>query len=240
MLGVIRRAWWSGLGAVAWGVALTLGGSFLAGCEEVSGLSGLTFACFPESDAEACAGVACGEVLNQCGEPVTCPDTCPAPYACEAGGVGANTCGCTGGTNLTPPAPEGCVLEDGRMGLGNSFYACDLNVSFQVGRDLCRSFGTDLAILGSSGENTVARQAMSMGSWIGLWDEAETELADDFLWVDGSPVTFSAWTAGEPNNTGGGEHCVEMIKPAGTWNDAPCGNKRAVLCETTCPALTSE
>nr|XP_028573103.1 low affinity immunoglobulin epsilon Fc receptor-like [Podarcis muralis] len=56
--------------------------------------------------------------------------------------------------------------------------------------------------------------------WIGLQD-IETE--NKFTWVDGSTATYTKWGAGEPNNYGHGEDCVEMT-PRGWWNDIPCGN----------------
>ncbi|XP_053232271.1 low affinity immunoglobulin epsilon Fc receptor-like [Podarcis raffonei] len=56
--------------------------------------------------------------------------------------------------------------------------------------------------------------------WIGLQD-IETE--NKFTWVDRSTATYTKWGAGEPNNYGHGEDCVEMT-PRGWWNDVPCGN----------------
>ncbi|CAI5766306.1 C-type lectin domain-containing protein [Podarcis lilfordi] len=56
--------------------------------------------------------------------------------------------------------------------------------------------------------------------WIGLQD-IETE--NKFTWVDGSTATYTKWSAGEPNNYGHGEDCVEMT-PRGWWNDVSCGN----------------
>ncbi|AKT41842.1 lectin-like protein [Chondromyces crocatus] len=210
----------------------------LTGCEQVSGLSELTFSCFAEPESTTCAGVACGEVVNNCGEPVLCPSTCTPPFACNAGGVAPNTCGCTGGTNWILEPPEGCELWEGLPGVGNAYYTCAVEASFHVGRALCQGIGTDLAIISSPDENMAVRRIIPANVFLGLWDEFETRQTDDFVWVDGSAPSFTRWAPGEPNNSGFGEHCVEMMKATGTWNDIPCAHAaNAVLCETTCPAL---
>jgi len=54
--------------------------------------------------------------------------------------------------------------------------------------------------------------------WIGLSD-ARTE--GTFEWLDGSPVTFTKWNVGEPNDWGSNEDCAE-INAAGGMNDNNC------------------
>lgn len=51
-------------------------------------------ACVPD-DTEACKGKACGPSVNNCGQEVTCPDTCTTPETCGGGGADENHCGCT-------------------------------------------------------------------------------------------------------------------------------------------------
>ena len=41
-----------------------------------------------------------------------------------------------------------------------------------------------------------------------------------FTWSDHTPVDFEVWRYGEPNNSGGVEHCTDMIE--GEWNDNKC------------------
>ncbi|XP_075827182.1 low affinity immunoglobulin epsilon Fc receptor isoform X1 [Microtus pennsylvanicus] len=55
-------------------------------------------------------------------------------------------------------------------------------------------------------------------SWIGLRD---LNVEGEFIWMDGSPVGYSNWSPGEPNNAGQGEDCV-MMRGSGQWNDAFC------------------
>ncbi len=226
----------------------------LAGCEAVSGLSSLEFVpedeepCVSEPIDAACADVACGETTDNCGISVACPDTCAAPLTCGGGGVEPNTCGCTGAPNLTPEPPPECgivaVGDPATTGTsGNTYFVCG-GASFEGARAFCQGIGMDLVVL-SSGEEAVFVRDLVAGvlpvpsnAWIGLFDPDGCLMGEpcDFVWVDGSPLGFSLWAAGEPNNTGGGEHCAELNFQTGQWNDVPCSNSRVVVCETTCPS----
>lgn len=43
------------------------------------------------------------------------------------------------------------------------------------------------------------------------------------MWNDGTPLDFTAWNPGEPNNDGDNEDCVHLWTNAGAlWNDIPC------------------
>ena len=45
--------------------------------------------------------------------------------------------------------------------------------------------------------------------WIGL-STLSTTSSLSFVWSDGSPVSYTNWNSGEPNNFYGQENCVEM------------------------------
>ncbi|XP_077183498.1 CD209 antigen-like protein C [Paroedura picta] len=55
--------------------------------------------------------------------------------------------------------------------------------------------------------------------WIGLHDMKNE---NTFVWLDNSPLTYTNWNLGEPNNYGTGEDCG-MIQKDGYWNDLGCG-----------------
>lgn len=63
-------------------------------------------------------------------------------------------------------------------------------------------------------------------AWIGLSDEASE---GTFAWVDGSPVAFTSWSGGEPNNSGDEDGVV--ILPGGSWNDLGDWNSRPFIIE---------
>ena len=93
-------------------------------------------------------------------------------------------------------------------------------------RKRCREMEGDIAIIRSSHENqfifNLVKKTAGLpfwGAWIGLQRTSD----GSFKWVDGTPVEYSAWNSGEPNDTGGREDCVAMYWDIeGRWNDAPC------------------
>ncbi|XP_077652717.1 low affinity immunoglobulin epsilon Fc receptor [Urocitellus parryii] len=77
-------------------------------------------------------------------------------------------------------------------------------------------------------QDFLTKHASKRGSWIGLRD---LDLEGEFIWMDGSPLGYSNWNLGEPNNGDQGEDCVMMLG-SGKWNDASCrGELDAWVCE---------
>ncbi|XP_012921231.1 low affinity immunoglobulin epsilon Fc receptor [Heterocephalus glaber] len=66
-------------------------------------------------------------------------------------------------------------------------------------------------------QDFLTKHANKEGSWIGLRD---LDIEGEFTWMDGSPLDYSNWQSGEPNNAQG-EDCVVM-QGSGQWNDAFC------------------
>ncbi|CAL1584535.1 unnamed protein product [Knipowitschia caucasica] len=67
-------------------------------------------------------------------------------------------------------------------------------------------------------------------TWIGLSDNHKEGA---WMWSDGYPVTFNMWFKGEPNNSGGNEHCGEInAGPNKEWNDHPCSLTYPSVCAT--------
>jgi hypothetical protein len=104
----------------------------------------------------------------------------------------------------------------------------------------CVAMAAHLAILDSAAKDSVAEALLTVDTFIGGTD-AVTE--GSFLWVDGTPVGFTNWHTGEPNN-GAGAYEEDCIVVAGArvgkgWDDRPCapetgalvGGKYAYLCE---------
>ncbi|XP_071507011.1 macrophage mannose receptor 1-like [Diadema antillarum] len=95
----------------------------------------------------------------------------------------------------------------------------------------CENAGGDLAMPTTQDVNDFMLQlllASSGGShWIGVHD---VNGEGDFVFSDATPVTNPFWNAGEPNNAGVGEDCVELIS-SGLWNDNDCYVIRPFICE---------
>ena len=53
-----------------------------------------------------------------------------------------------------------------------------------------------------------------------------------YEWTDGSPVDYTNWELGEPNDSGGSEECVESFLSSGrAWNDNRCDAVRNWICK---------
>ena len=52
--------------------------------------------------------------------------------------------------------------------------------------------------------------------WLGATDE---KVEGEWVWVDGTKMTFKAWTPGNPNNGFAKEHYLVAVPAKGGWND---------------------
>ncbi|XP_071751059.2 uncharacterized protein LOC139908314 [Centroberyx gerrardi] len=73
--------------------------------------------------------------------------------------------------------------------------------------------------------NTMVGTGQVAAAWIGMRMFGLT--GGQYMWVDFSPMTYTHWGAGEPNNANGEEQCVQMNRHQGGWNDANCGRAGA-------------
>ena len=69
----------------------------------------------------------------------------------------------------------------------------------------------------------------SQRTWIGLYRNPKEK--SRWLWVDGSRLTYTYWSSGEPNNAGGSEDCAEIYPRNSEWNDKRCATLRHYVCE---------
>ena len=85
--------------------------------------------------------------------------------------------------------------------------------------------GWDLATIGSAAENTFVESLLASGLtdrahfWLGATDVL-TE--DTWVWVDGTPWSFTDWWAGEPGDTNNEDHLAYDLRSGSwAWNDVP-------------------
>lgn len=107
-------------------------------------------------------------------------------------------------------------------------------------RAQCQAIGSDLAVIRSAADNQLLTTLLGANEAFLGGNDLTTE--GTFLWVDGSPVTYSNWrintppALNEPNNGSGNyqEDCIVLQgQLAGVWDDRPCDST-----EVTPPAGT--
>lgn len=67
-------------------------------------------------------------------------------------------------------------------------------------------------------------------AWIGGHD---SQRESSFVWEsDNSPLTYTDWASGEPNNALNNEDCLQLRKSLDyKWNDNLCTHIRSYICE---------
>lgn len=88
------------------------------------------------------------------------------------------------------------------------------------------SLGGNLVTIDDSAENEWVRanfanyNKQQQPIWIGMSDFATENM---FEWADGSPVAYTNWASGEPNNLGNEDYVMMSDATTGEWNDAHSG-----------------
>ena len=98
-------------------------------------------------------------------------------------------------------------------------------------RSTCQSYGGDLVSIPNSDVNNWLCSTLGCDGnpWIGFNDIA---IEGTWVWSDGSPVTYTNWNTGEPNNSGGNEDCGQILySPTGKWNDSSCSSSNPYICK---------
>ncbi|XP_045124558.1 macrophage mannose receptor 1-like [Portunus trituberculatus] len=126
--------------------------------------------------------------------------------------------------------PVDWVFNDGKC-----YYVSDFEATRNEGEVKCQEMNTKATLVNihSEEENQFfANQLIqsSQSCWMGLQYNGA-----NWTWADGTPMDYSNWNSGEPNNMES-ETCGEMIDYPnsayeGKWNNLECGTSRAFGCE---------
>ncbi|XP_070539251.1 perlucin-like protein [Ptychodera flava] len=112
------------------------------------------------------------------------------------------------------------------------YYIYDYHqYTFEEAETVCQATGSTLVIIDDAEENLFlkgfTRHVYHL--WIGLTD---IDVEGKWVWADGSPLKYSNWNHGEPNNAGGIEDCAHFWSSLdGRWNDYPCSARLGFICE---------
>lgn len=87
----------------------------------------------------------------------------------------------------------------------------------------CQTLKGHLAIVTSKAQNDfitgIVKDAGLAEAWLGATDEKSE---GSWIWVDGTPMDYTNWNAGQPNNKGAGEHYLLLwAAQNGKWADQP-------------------
>lgn len=97
--------------------------------------------------------------------------------------------------------------------------------------------GARLATIADAAENTFVRGLVPTTKGVMLFGSDEGRATNSYVWLDGTPLTYTNWSAGEPNSRGVnryGTFLTEdwiMMNPDGTWNDLPYTDGSGYVCE---------
>jgi hypothetical protein len=101
-------------------------------------------------------------------------------------------------------------------------YVAVAGTTWTASEALAVSLGGHLVSIGSAEEQEFVHSNFgNLGGvdrriWIGFND---VSLEGSFEWSDGTPVKYTNWNPGEPNNSGGVEDYAELLGSNGRWND---------------------
>lgn len=118
----------------------------------------------------------------------------------------------------SPPVLAGPIFNPAT---GHHYYLLDKG-AWSEAQEAAQGLNGYLATIGDAAENAwvlanVSRfdGNMTRVCFLGFNDQL---VEGTFQWLDHAPATYTNWSAGEPNNSGGIEHFAQMFTD-GTWND---------------------
>jgi Bacterial Ig domain/HYR domain/Lectin C-type domain/Secretion system C-terminal sorting domain len=166
---------------------------------------------------------------------------CARPIGCTTWGtVNESNCVTVTATDCAPAVCNAPATPNGWMYLGvfgTSHYfkwTGSGDITNADARVKAASIGGRLPVIKTTEQNSFLQSKLAGGSaWIGLRRSGSTWLLDN-----NAVATYYNWNVGEPNNSGGVEHCVQMLAH-GAWNDQNCAGYNWCIAEIPCAGVNS-
>lgn len=112
-----------------------------------------------------------------------------------------------------------------------SYSICTFPLPFQAIETVCDLYGYHVVSVGDAEEDATLEAAIDdvLGAnarvWLGATDSAQE---GTYRWLDNTPFSYTAWAAGNPNDSGS-EDC--LVSTATGWIDERCTNLFNFICE---------
>jgi hypothetical protein len=128
-----------------------------------------------------------------------------------------------------------CPASYTKVGTSSYRYVSNQAIPWLSAEDACVLDGTNthLIVLDDDAERTTVQMVIDKNVWIGLSDRVTegTFVPVTDQQTNYPPELGPPWAAGQPDNAGPNENCVQLLETTGELEDVACGNGRAYICE---------
>lgn len=105
---------------------------------------------------------------------------------------------------------------------GHTYTLVQQAMTWDDAEAYCESRGGHLATITSADEYQRVLSSMS-GTGVRVCWVGGHRSGNSWYWVTGEDFSYTAWASGEPNNDGGGENCLALLKtPSDDWGWYDC------------------
>uniref|UniRef100_A0A7N6A7T8 Macrophage mannose receptor 1 n=1 Tax=Anabas testudineus TaxID=64144 RepID=A0A7N6A7T8_ANATE len=131
---------------------------------------------------------------------------------------------------VVPPVYN--TTEDGWLIYNDSqYFINDENLGMEAARASCKKNFSELVVIKGENERKFLWKQIMKGKESQYYIGMIVNLDKSFSWLDGTPVTYTAWEHNEPNFANNDENCVTIYKGMGYWNDINCGIELPSICK---------
>jgi hypothetical protein len=115
----------------------------------------------------------------------------------------------------SPRQPPLGIPNDAKYFNGKWYRVYTEKLNWAEARDKCARLGGQLCVVPDEATWCFVKSlAPGAQLWLGATDEKVTGV---WKWIDDTPFTFTAWGRLQPDNSGGNQHYLFILK--GEWND---------------------
>lgn len=114
--------------------------------------------------------------------------------------------------SVLPPG----IPADAKLFNGQGYKVFFERVNWDEAKQKCEALGGQLVVINDAATWAFVKTLTQRQVWLGATDEAKEGV---WRWVDGSPMVFTAWNDGEPDNEKKMEHYLAHWAAKGAWGD---------------------